>query len=183
MEIVKAIDNEKYHFFFKGKSPLTNWYQSIFYWKMPGSNMVIVFTCMEQFMMFCKATVFNDMETAMLIMNTAKPSEQKALGRQVKNFNPVQWDTVKENIVYAGLKEKFTQDAECSEYLLATGDKLLVEANPEDKIWGIGLDETTARITHESEWPGQNILGKLLTKLRDELKRQLEISKNQPVAV
>lgn len=165
--------NEKYHFFWKGKSPLTNWYQSIFYHRM--GNSMLIFSCMEQFMMFSKAIIFNDLETGMKILNTAKPSEHKTLGREIKNFNQEQWDAVKENIVYQGLHEKFTQDSDLADYLLGTGDKLLVEANPEDKIWGIGIDEETARKTPEAEWPGQNLLGKQLTKLRDELKRQLAL--------
>lgn len=129
---------------------------------------------MEQYMMFRKALAFNDMEIASKIMNTAKPSEQKTLGREVKNFNQEQWDAVKEKIVYEGLHEKFTQDSDLADYLLGTGDEEIVEANPEDNIWGIGLDEENALKTPESEW-GQNLLGKLLTKLRDELKSQLAL--------
>ena len=45
-----------------------------------------------------------------------------------------------------------------------------VEASPCDKIWGIGLVEAHARTTPEQYWPGLNLLGMILTQVRDEIR-------------
>ena len=63
----------------------------------------------------------------------------KALGRKVRNFDPQVWDKLKYSIVLNGNYYKFTQNKEMMDFLLSTGDKILVEASPVDTIWGIGL--------------------------------------------
>ena len=45
------------------------------------------FTTAEQYMMYMKAQIFGDAETAQKIKDSSTPAEAKTLGRQVKNFN------------------------------------------------------------------------------------------------
>src|SRR5688500_4111526 len=127
---------KKYEFFWSG--PFSNWDYSAF--TLDGKN----FTCEEQHMMYHKAMTFGDTESAEKIMQTSSPREQKALGRQVKNFNPDIWASVCQPIVYEGLKAKFLQNKEHFDYLCSTGDAEIVEASPEDRIWGIGFTANTA---------------------------------------
>jgi len=58
------------------------------------------------------------------------------------------------------------------EELMKTGDRLIVEASPYDKIWGIGLYESEAVNIPEEEWNGLNLLGKVMVKLREEFKNE-----------
>ena len=132
---------------------------------------LISFCTAEQYMMFCKACLFDDYENAVNILATNNPKEQKAFGRVVTNFNKDIWETKAKDIVYAGNYAKFTQNMSLLIQLFKTGDTLLVEASPYDTIWGIGLDEETAKITPPEQWKGTNWLGEILTKLRDELKK------------
>lgn len=53
--------------------------------------------------------------------------------------------------------------------LLDTAPTLLVEASPFDRVWGVGLGADNPRIDDPASWRGSNLLGKILTKLRDEL--------------
>lgn len=146
----------QYTFFHTGV--FSNWHKSLF--KCRGEW----FSYMEQYMMWAKAIEFGDLATAKKILNAKTPKEHKDLGRQVKNFDPVAWDNHKEDLVYEGLKAKFEQNLGMRAILKASKGTL-VEASPVDRIWGIGYSEETA-MENINNW-GENLLGKLLTKLRD----------------
>lgn len=156
------MENNEYTFFWSG--PFSQWHPSKFV--IDG----IQFTHAEQYMMYKKAMLFSDTETADKILKAKHPKEQKALGRQVKNFSSQEWEKNCKKFVYDGNYAKFTQNSDLMKKLMDTGDSLLVEASPYDKIWGIGLNEEDAKITPEEQWPGKNWLGEVLTNLRHDLK-------------
>ncbi len=143
---------------------LSNWYISEFV--KDG----IRYTSMEQYMMHQKAFLFLDHETAGQIMGTTNVGKIKALGRAVKNYDDVIWNGMRQIIIYDGLLEKFRQDAELKQKLLATGDDLLAECAVQDRIWGIGLSMKDERRFDIKEWQGQNLLGFALMRVRDVLK-------------
>jgi ribA/ribD-fused uncharacterized protein len=120
-------------------------------------------------MMYGKAILFADAEIAAEILEAASPRQHKALGRKVRNFNDATWKARREQIVAAGSRAKFTQNAELRQALLDTAGTELVEASPFDRIWGIGLAASDPRAENPAQWRGQNLLGKILTRLRDEL--------------
>ena len=73
------------------------------------------------------------------------------------------------HIVTKGCLLKFSQNPNIKQYLLSTGDRILVEASPFDRIWGIGYIASNAVKVEKSKW-GQNLLGKCLMKVREILK-------------
>ena len=99
----------------------------------------------EQYMMAEKARLFGDKEAEKQIMDAIDPAKQKALGRTVKNFDQKIWESKCRDIVYEANLAKFTQHLFLKNKLLQTGNKIIVEASPEDKVWGIGLRESDAR--------------------------------------
>jgi ribA/ribD-fused uncharacterized protein len=155
-----------YTFFFRPDAPFSQWHPSRFV--VDGNT----FVCAEQFMMHGKALLFRDVEIAAQILTTAAPRTQKALGRNVRNFDEAVWKREREAIVYRANHAKFTQNPALLKALLATGNRQLVEASPFDRIWGIGLAADHPDAEVPSKWRGQNLLGKILTRLRDELVAQ-----------
>lgn len=149
-------------FFWDG--PFSQWYFSIFY------EDTIQFKNAEQYMMYHKAMLFGDHETAKKILLIDSPREIKALGREVKTFDAKTWDTHKLKIVIKGNLLKFSQNLVLLNRIKHYSDKTFVEASPYDKIWGIGLDENDERCLDESKWQGQNLLGKALDIVAQKLK-------------
>jgi ribA/ribD-fused uncharacterized protein len=135
----------------------------------------IIYNTAEQYMMAQKALLFNDKETYSKIMNTKDSREQKNLGKEVKNFNQIIWDGMCSLIVYDGNLFKFSQNPEAANALIKTKGTILVEASPFDKIWGIGLGQNDSRIKDINQWQGKNLLGFVLTKVRDTLIAENEV--------
>ncbi len=66
---------------------------------------------------------------------------------------------------------KFDQNADLGQFLRMTGNKVLVEASPNDRIWGIGLAQNDRRASRPAEWQGLNLLGFALMEVRQRLRR------------
>ena len=145
------------------KSCLSQWWPANF--EENGER----FLTAEHYMMVGKARLFQDEEIAQRMFTKTSPKDAKMLGRQVKNFDPEIWDKHKYAIVCKGNWLKFSQNAELSDFLIKTGNKVLVEASPVDRIWGIGMAETDAEILYPQKWRGENLLGFALMEVRDEL--------------
>lgn len=131
----------------------------------------IVYKTAEHYMMAGKARLFNDDEILEKVLSSETPNEAKSLGRKVKNFDPKLWDEHKYEIVKKANLLKFSQNPKFEEFLLATNDKILVEASPYDRIWGIGMLESDPRAQNPLLWDGENLLGFALMEVRDELRR------------
>lgn len=118
--------------------------------------------------MYHKAILFDDAEVAQEILHAGDdPKRVKALGRKVNGFDERIWNERKFGIVVDANREKFRQNEELRELLLATQGRELIEASPMDKIWGIGFGKTNA-MKNKARW-GKNLLGKALMQIRDEL--------------
>jgi hypothetical protein len=161
----------KFLFFWKPNADVVG--ESCFSQWQPSSFRVNAnkYLCAEQYMMAEKARLFDDEEVEKEIMNTTDPKLIKALGRKVRNFDPAVWDKVKYSIVLNGNYYKFTQNQAMMDFLLSTGDKILVEASPLDTIWGIGLGKDNEKAFNIASWRGKNLLGFALMEVRDELRK------------
>lgn len=127
----------------------------------------IGYNCTEQYMMAQKARVFCDKKSETKIMNARTPAEQKQLGRDVRGFEAKAWNAVARDIVARGNLAKFLEHDDLRSQLIATRGKTLVEASPNDVIWGVGLSENDPRVHDRNQWRGKNWLGQVLTELRD----------------
>ena len=138
----------------------SNWERSPF--KFEGRE----FNCGEQYMMYKKAEWFDDERVMHLVMKTDDPGTQKKLGREIKNFDPVEWERVCVDVMVDGLREKFLQNPTMLKELMETGTRVIAEASPVDKVWGIGLAEDDPNAEDQSKWDGKNYLGVTLMEVR-----------------
>ncbi|WIM92748.1 NADAR family protein [Actinoplanes oblitus] len=128
------------------------------------------FASAEHYMMWRKATLFGDTTAAGHILAAAHPRQAKTLGGRVTPFDQQTWDDHRFAIVVAGNLAKFQQDPDSRTFLLRTGDRVLVEASPVDRIWGIGLTRDDPRAEDPSRWRGLNLLGFALMEVRARLR-------------
>ena len=172
IEIVNRGERPKYLFFW-GHTPkvpevvdqscLSNWFPAVF--TLDG----VTYPTTEHHMMAEKARLFGDPEMLEAILQADSPGAAKKYGRQVKNFDPDIWHQHRFEIVTSGNVAKFAQNAEMKELLLRSGTKVLVEASPRDRIWGIGMGRNNPKAENPREWRGQNLLGFALMEARDRL--------------
>jgi ribA/ribD-fused uncharacterized protein len=137
-----------------------------------------VYTSAEQFMMAGKARLFGDAEALGDIAATCDPAACKALGRRVRGFDEVRWRGARFDLVTRGNVAKFAGEP-LRGYLLATGDEILVEASPRDRIWGIGLGRHSETASDPRTWRGQNLLGFALVRARAILRGELALPADQ----
>jgi ribA/ribD-fused uncharacterized protein len=175
-QLQSQIENGKYfdYLFFWGHTPqkegaidkscFSQWYASPFV--VNGRR----YATAEHWMMAKKALLFSDEEIFQKIMAAEKPAVAKALGREVRNFDPEIWNQSAYAIVVEGNQQKFGQNDALKKFLLTTREKVLVEASPADAIWGIGLPHDNTNASNPFLWRGSNLLGFALMEVRDYLK-------------
>lgn len=185
----RLIKGEKYTFFWETKSPFSQWYKT----KFTASTLLIEgindlyeikrkdllnglfpydvqeYSSAEQFMMYHKAMIFLDREIAKKIMKSDDVRLIKELGRKVMNYNEDVWKYFRSKVVYEANYAKFMQNQDIKDILFKTKGTTLVEASPNDSLWGVGLVETDPKIFNRNTWDGKNLLGEILTQLRIDL--------------
>ena len=146
------------------KSCLSQWWPVLF--EIDG----VTYNCAEQYMMACKARLFPGNEDLLeLILKEKDPKNHKKYGRMVRNYDDRVWSEKRAWYVYQGNLAKFSQNNNLKEFLLNTGDDILVEASPYDTIWGIGMKAGEKGIENPKNWKGKNLLGFELKSVRDTL--------------
>ena len=146
-----------------------DYFSNFFY--SPFKHKGFAFKWSEQAIMWRKAKFFGADDIAKKILLASTPQECKNLGRsKLIPFVQEEWVKVREEIYYEVLMDKFAVPSFKAK-ILSTGDKMLVEASPYDKIWGCGYAEDDSRINGSPDtWPGLNLLGKVLERVREDLR-------------
>lgn len=141
----------------------------------PSGFMVkgVTFPHVESFMMYCKAMLFKDTVTAAKILTTSNPQACKMLGRQVRPYDDVVWVKKRRSYVFIACLQKAREHPEIREYLLSTGNALLVEASARDVIWGVGIAKDDPRIYDINAWRGMNLSGEVWMQVRRVLQEEV----------
>jgi hypothetical protein len=164
----------EYVFFWQHQSPnnavskscFSQWYASKF--KVEG----ITYRTAEHFMMAEKARLFGDKESVTKAISASNPGQAKEIGRSVRGFKEDIWLEKRFDIVVEGNLAKFSQLTELKDFLLSTEDRVLVEASPVDKVWGIGLASDDNNVENPNLWNGENLLGFALMEVRSQLRQR-----------
>ena len=147
-----------------GKGSLSQWFEAPFV--VDGHR----YRTAEHWMMAEKARLFGDADAEAAAIDAANPALAKAAGRTVRDFGDTVWERERFEIVVRGNVHKFAAHPEMREYLLRTGSRVLVEASPRDRIWGIGMGAKNENAENPAAWRGLNLLGFALMEARDRLR-------------
>ncbi|MFJ2952339.1 NADAR family protein [Streptomyces sp. NPDC087226] len=147
-----------------GPTCLSQWWPSPF--TVDGKH----YATAEHWMMAAKARLFDDPEGERRVLAAEHPSQAKKAGRHVRGFDETTWRSERLPIVVEGSVHKFTAHEDLRAFLLNTGDRVLVEASPVDRIWGIGLAAGDEGALDPELWRGPNLLGFALMEARRRLR-------------
>jgi ribA/ribD-fused uncharacterized protein len=140
------------------------------WWLAPFDVDGVRYPTAEHWMMLGKARFFGDAEAAAEVLMAATPREAKAIGRRVRRFDADDWHTAAYDIVVQGNLAKFGQHEELRAFLLGTGTRVIVEASPRDRTWGVGMGPDNPDTQHPSRWRGLNQLGFALMDVRERMR-------------
>ncbi|WEH14987.1 NADAR family protein [Streptomyces sp. VNUA24] len=146
-----------------GASCLSQW------WPSPFTVDGVEYATAEHWMMASKARLFGDAEAERRAVAAAGPAQAKKIGRLVRGFDEALWEQERFAIVAEGSFHKFAAHPELQAFLLGTGNRVLVEASPLDRVWGIGLAADDERAMDPARWRGPNLLGFALMAARERL--------------
>ncbi|MEU9402617.1 NADAR family protein [Streptomyces sp. NPDC048242] len=139
------------------------------WWPAPFTVDGVEYATAEHWMMAAKARLFEDAEAERQVLASAHPAQAKKAGRLVRGFDEAIWARERFGIVVEGSVHKFAAHDELRAFLLGTGERVLVEASPVDRVWGIGLAADDERAGDPERWRGPNLLGFALMAARERL--------------
>ncbi|MFH9737529.1 NADAR family protein [Streptomyces roseolus] len=140
------------------------------WWPSPFEVDGVRYATAEHWMMAGKARLFGDAEAERTVLAARTPAEAKNAGRLVRGFDEAVWARERAAIVVAGSVHKFASDEGLRGFLLGTGSRVLVEASPLDRVWGIGLAAGDPGAHDPGRWRGLNLLGFALMEARERLR-------------
>ena len=163
---ISSKSNDNMFGFFGSLNPLSNYHATTF--TVDGT----VYVNSEQVIQHKKAEYFGDNDVAMRIMQCTTGYDCKRLSKEIRRYDRTEWENHAMRLCRAALFEKFKQNCRLKDYLLATGERTIVESSF-DPIWGTGIPlEDDAALTPR-RWHSQGILGEMLESIRAELKSEL----------
>lgn len=136
-----------------GKHVFSQW------WPAPFTVDGITYPTAEHWMMVGKARMMDDEAMVEKILADPDPATAKLLGRHITPWDEAAWVGIRLDVVAQGNFHKFYQNKALGDFLVGTGNAVIAEASPNDKIWGIGMKADDPRALRPIQWDGLNLLG------------------------
>jgi len=163
---------EQFIFYFGPGSEFSHWFKCKF--TVGNSD----FCCVEQYLMYSKAILFNDEATAIKIRRSSDPQRHHYLGREVKSFDRKTWLLHCTRFAFDANYAKFTQNENLLTLLQNSFGKSLAEASAYDCNWGIGLSASNPGNRDRRNWRGKNRSGEVLEAVRKKISGSMSFSRN-----
>jgi ribA/ribD-fused uncharacterized protein len=139
------------------------------WWPAPFTVDGVAYPTAEHWMIAGRARLFRDDQALAAVLAAEDPKTAKAAGRSVRGFGEQAWAAARFDLVVDGNLAKFAHNPDLGAFLAATRPRVLVEASPRDRIWGIGMTAAHPDATRPSCWRGTNLLEFALMNVRDQL--------------
>lgn len=136
------------------------------------------YNSVEQFLFAEKARHQGDEISEARIMNNREARIAKQIGEKIEWEDRKAWKEFAKQKLKEGNMAKYIQNEHLRQQLFDTSPKVFVEASPNDTYWGVGLSKTNKDIQCQEKWKGKNVMGFLLTELRDEMMKDAQFSSN-----
>jgi len=105
---------------------------------------------------------FSDEELKKKIINAPTPKEASNIGRDRSNIRIEGFTSIKNQVMFDGILEKFRQNRDIAYKLIETRNNKIAEATIDEYYWGIGKDKS-----------GKNVIGDILVKVRERIKKEI----------
>lgn len=153
---------------FSGENAILSNFNKQFPVAINGKNYI----CNEQYIVHQKALLFDDKEAATLVMTLKSPRQMKQLGNNLKNYDHALWQRKSAQIIAKCNEVKFDTHNDAQKFLLSTGDKIIGEAT-KGREWGTGISLDEDECLDNWKWTGENRMGGILMKIRDNYRQKL----------
>jgi len=127
----------------------------------------------EHHFMHGKALLFGDRTIATRILRATSAAQARELGRRVSGFREDLWAAERARVMVEANRAKFSALPELGAYLVSTWPAVLVQASILDRVWSAGLDLGDSSLARPERWPGQNLVGFSLMKVREVLRASM----------
>ena len=154
------------HVMFSGRlSPYSNFFTRESLFTAEDGNK---YSCTEQFYQYTRAIHSGNKTAAMEILSETDPVVMKHIGDAFRGNQD--WDKIAHEVMQRGVGSKFTQNSDLATMLKSTGTKTFLECNRYDPFWGTGSSlADTASQADPMKIKGKNIMGKILSDVRDQI--------------
>ena len=165
IENSKFADSEKEISFFPNESlPLYDTNKVGF--RLNGTN----FTSVAQYLLQQKALYCQMREVAEVVVQVNEPSQLIISEEDLMSTR--EWKKTRADLVRRAYTEQLKQNPDLKQKLFNTAGTDLAFASVEDLVMGIGLKGSDPRARDRKNWLGDNVLGEMISQVRDELLQQ-----------
>lgn len=105
---------------------------------------------------------FDDPDIKNKIINADTPKEASNIGRDRNLKRIYDFKSIKNQVMFDGILEKFRQNRDIAYKLIETRNKKIAEATIDEYYWGIGKDKS-----------GKNVIGDILVRVRERIKEEI----------